>query len=254
MWGARRLLESLGRERPVLVLFEDVHWAEPTFLELVEQVVEHAADSQLFVVCTARHELVERLPEWSTGTDAIRLELERLTEAETAAVAEHILGMTDLDERIRTRIVEAAEGNPLFIEQLLSMLIDEGQIQFVDGAWQPSAGVAEIAVPPTIHALLAARLDRLELDERAVIEPASVIGHLFVRDAVHHLAPERVRLELDARLGSLTEKQLVQPDQSRSDQAAFRFHHVLIRDTAYDGILKRARASYHEQFVEWADG
>ena len=254
VWGARRLLESLGRERPVLVLFEDVHWAEPTFLELVEQIVEHAADSQLFVVCTARHELVERLPEWSTGTDAIRLELERLTEAETAAVAEHILGMTDLDERIRTRIVEAAEGNPLFIEQLLSMLIDEGQIQFVDGAWQPSAGVAEIAVPPTIHALLAARLDRLELDERAVIEPASVIGHLFVRDAVHHLAPERVRLELDARLGSLTEKQLVQPDQSRSDQAAFRFHHVLIRDTAYDGILKRARASYHEQFVEWADG
>jgi class 3 adenylate cyclase/tetratricopeptide (TPR) repeat protein len=254
VWGARKLLESLGRKRPVLVLFEDVHWAEPTFVDLIEQVVEHATDSALLVVCTARHELIERLPEWSTGPDAVRLELERLTESETAAVAEHILGMTALDERIRVRIVEAAEGNPLFIEQLLSMLIDSGQIRFEDGAWRPSGAIEDIAVPPTIHALLAARLDRLEIDERAVIEPASVIGHMFVRDAVHHLAPERVRPELDARLESLTEKQLVQPDQSRSDETAFRFHHILIRDTAYDGILKRARATYHEQFVHWADG
>ena len=253
VWGARRLLEWLGRERPVLVLFEDVHWAEPTFLELVEQIVEHAADSRLFVVCTARHELVERLPEWSTGTDAIRLDLERLTESETAAVAEHILGMTDLDERIRTRIVEAAEGNPLFIEQLLSMLIDGGQIRFEDGAWRPSGAIEDIAVPPTIHALLAARLDALDLDERAVIEPAAVIGHVFVRGAVQHLVPERVRPELDARLTSLTVKQLVQPDDARSDEAAFRFHHILIRDTAYGGILKRARATFHEQFVAWAD-
>jgi class 3 adenylate cyclase/tetratricopeptide (TPR) repeat protein len=254
VWGARRLLESLSRKHPVLVLFEDVHWAEPTFLELVEQVVEHASDSQLLVVCTARHELVERLPEWSTGPDAVRLELQRLTEAETAAVAEHLLGMTDLDERIRARIVAAAEGNPLFIEQLLSMLIDGGQIRFEDGAWRPDAGITEIAVPPTIHALLAARLDALEVDERAVIEPASVIGHIFAREAVQHLAPERVRPELDARLQTLTHKQLVQPDESRSEEDAFRFHHILIRDTAYEGVLKRARATYHEQFVEWADG
>jgi class 3 adenylate cyclase/tetratricopeptide (TPR) repeat protein len=254
VWGARSLLESLGRERPVLVLFEDVHWAEPTFLELVEQVVEHATDSCLLVVCTGRRELVDRMPEWSTGDGALRLELERLTEEQTATVAEHLLGKTGLDHHLRARIVDAADGNPLFIEQLLSMMIDGGLIEFESGAWRPTAAIGTVAVPPTIHALLAARLDALGTDERAVVEPAAVIGHLFVRDAVRHLAPERVRADLDSHLASLTAKQLVQPDDSRAEEDAFRFHHILIRDTAYDGILKRARATFHQQFVEWADG
>jgi class 3 adenylate cyclase/tetratricopeptide (TPR) repeat protein len=253
VWGARRLLESLGRERPVLVLFEDVHWAEPTFLELVEQVFEHATDSSLLVVCTARHELVERIPEWSTGDRAARLELERLTEEQTSAVAEHLLGMAELDPDVRAKIVDAADGNPLFVEQLLSMLIDGGLITFEDGGWRAAAAIDSVAVPPTIHALLAARLDGLGTDERAVIEPAAVIGQVFVRDAVRHLAPERVRTDLDARLTSLTEKQLVQPDDTRAEEDAFRFHHILIRDTTYEGILKRARATFHAQFVEWAD-
>jgi class 3 adenylate cyclase/tetratricopeptide (TPR) repeat protein len=253
VWGARRLLESLGRGSPVLALFEDVHWAEPTFLELIEQVVAHAVDAQLVVVCTGRHELLERLPAWSTGERAVRVVLERLSEEETAAVAEHLLGMTELDGRIRERIIAAAEGNPLFVEQLLSMLIDDGVIVFESGAWRAVSEIDTVAVPPTIHALLAARLDGLAPDERAVIEPAAVIGQLFVRDAVDHLAPERVRPALGTHLGSLTEKHLVQPDRSRTEEEAFRFHHILIRDTAYDGILKRARATFHEQFVEWAD-
>jgi class 3 adenylate cyclase/tetratricopeptide (TPR) repeat protein len=253
VWGARKLVESLGRDHPALVLFEDVHWAETTFLELVEQVVEHAADCRLLVVCTARPELVERHPEWSAGDGAIRIELGRLTQDETKEIAEHLLGITELDERIRARIVEAAEGNPLFVEQLLSMMVDDGVIVFEDGAWRPSAAIADVAVPPTIHALLAARLDRLAADDRAVIEPASVIGQVFVRDAVRHLAPEVVRPELDMHLASLSEKQLLEPDRSRPDDDAFRFHHILIRDTAYEGVLKRARATFHEQFVEWAD-
>ena len=147
----------------------------------------------------------------------------------------------------------AAEGNPLFVEQLLSMLIDEGMIRFEDGAWHATPAIADAAVPPTIHALLAARLDGLGGDERAVIEPASVIGQVFVRAAVQHLSPERVQPELDVHLHSLAEKQLVRTDHSRTEENAFRFHHVLIRDTAYDAILKRARATFHEQFVEWAD-
>jgi tetratricopeptide (TPR) repeat protein len=177
-----------------------------------------------------------------------------LTESETAAVAEHLLGATGLDHAIQQRIVAAAEGNPLFIEQLVSMLVDEGAIRFEDGEWRPSEDIANLAVPPSIHALLAARLDRLAPDERAVVEPASVIGHLFVRDAVRYLAPEGVRSGLDGHLGSLTEKQLVEADRSRREELGYRFHHVLIRDTAYEGILKRARATFHERFVEWADG
>jgi class 3 adenylate cyclase/tetratricopeptide (TPR) repeat protein len=253
VWGACKLVQSLGRERPALVLFEDVHWAETTFLELVEQLVD-ATDSQLLVVCSTRYELVERRPTWSTEGGAIRLELARLSATETAAVAEHLLGMTELDQRIRSRIVDAAEGNPLFVEQLLSMLIEDGLIRYEDGAWRPGIAIEGFAVPPTIHALLAARLDHLGPDDRAVIEPAAVIGHVFVRDAVQHLATERVRAELDGHLASLTAKQLVQPDDSRAEMDAFRFHHILIRDTAYEGILKRARATFHEQFVQWADG
>jgi class 3 adenylate cyclase/tetratricopeptide (TPR) repeat protein len=253
-WGARKLLESLARPRPLLVLFEDIHWAETTFLELVENVLATARDAPLLVVCTARHELIERLPTWSTETGAVRIELQRLSEDEAAAVAEHLLGRTGLDRRVRARVVAAAEGNPLFVEQLVSMLIDEGLITFESGCWRAGPDIDRAVVPPTIHALLAARLDYLEADERIVIEPAAVIGQLFAKDAVVHLVPERVRDDVGHRLGSLTDKQLVHPDLSRSlEEEAFRFHHVLIRDTAYEGILKRARATYHEHFVQWAD-
>ncbi len=253
-WGARRLLETLARPGPLLVLFEDVHWAEAAFLDLVKHVVDVADDAPLLLVCSTRHELVERVPEWSTGPRDARIQLERLTEDETEAVAEHLLGRAGLDDRVRARVLEAAEGNPLFVEQLLSMLIDEGLITFEHGCWRAGPDIDKAVVPPTIQALLAARLDYLEQDERAVIEPASVIGHVFVKDAVTFLVPERVRDDVGARLGALTEKQLVHPDLSRSlEEEAFRFHHILIRDTAYEGILKRSRATFHEQFVQWGD-
>ena len=254
MWGARRLLENLARQRPLVMLFEDVHWAERTFLDLVEQVLAGAEDASLLVLCSTRNELVQRLPEWSTGPGASRIELERLSDEETAAVTGHLLGSAGLDDTVQARIAEAAEGNPLFVEQLLSMFIDEGLIRFEDGRWCAATDIDHVAVPPTIQALLATRLDHLDGDERAALEPASVVGHLFVTDAVRHLVPDQLRENLDARLGSLTEKQLVHPDLSRPlEEEAYRFHHILIRDTAYEGILKRARATYHEHFVEWAD-
>jgi tetratricopeptide (TPR) repeat protein len=253
-WGARRMLEALARPGPLVVLFEDVHWAEATFLDLVRHVVDAAEDAPLLVLCTARHDLVERLPEWSKGPSDVRIELERLGEDEAGAIAEHLLGKTGLDERIRARVVEASEGNPLFVEQLVSMLIDEGLIRFANGEWRAQADIDRAVVPPTIQALLAARLDYLDAEERSVIEPASVVGHVFVKGAVTHLVPERMRDDVGVHLGALTDKQLVRPDLSRSlEEEAFRFHHILIRDTAYEGILKRSRATYHEQFVEWAD-
>jgi predicted ATPase/class 3 adenylate cyclase len=253
-WGARRLFEALAADRAVVVLFEDIHWAETTFLELIEYLVEATRAAPILVVSSTRHELIERLPQWSTAEGMARIELERLTEDEATVVAEHLLGRTGLDDRVRARIVEAAEGNPLFIEQLLSMLIDEGLIRFEDGCWRATDAIDTAVVPPTIQALLAARLDHLAPDERAVIEPAAVIGQSFVTAAVRHLTSERVRPEVPARLDSLTDKQLVRPDLSRpAEEEAFGFHHILIRDTAYEGILKRARATFHEQFVQWAD-
>jgi predicted ATPase len=134
------------------------------------------------------------------------------------------------------------------------MMIDEGYLRHEDGRWLPAVEIGPLAVPPTIQALLAARLDHLDPNERAVVEPASVVGYEFQADAVRYLEPEPLREELPAHLAALTEKQLVRPDLSRpADEEAYRFRHLLIRDTAYERLLKRARATLHERFVEWAD-
>ena len=252
-WAARKLFEELSATRPLVVLFDDVHWAEATFLELVEHVAANG-EAPLLVVCSTRRELIERLPEWSSADGACRVELEPLSAEDTSTVAEHLLGGTGLDDSVRARIVEAAEGNPLFVEQLLSMLIDEGLIRFEDGCWRATGAVEHATVPPTIQALLASRLDRLTLDERAVVEPAAVIGQVFQRHAVQHLTSDTVGDAVGAHLVTLTDKQFVRPDSSRPlEEEAFRFHHILIRDTAYEGVLKRARATLHARFVEWAD-
>ena len=252
VWGARKLLETIARRQPLVVVFDDIHWAEATFLELIEHIVDTTRETPLLLVCPTRHELLERLPEWSTGEGAQRIELAPLTGDQTAEVAEHLLGEAGLDEEVRARIVAAAEGNPLFVEQLLSMLVDEGLIHFEDGAWRATEAIEQVAVPPTIQALLASRLDRLETDERAVIEPAAVVGQVFRRDAITYLAPEHVQVPV--KLASLSDKQFVLPDRTRTEEEdAYKFHHILIRDTTYDGILKRARATLHERFVEWGD-
>jgi len=252
VWGARRLLETIAHRQPLVVVFDDIHWAEATFLELIEHIVDTTRETPLLLVCPSRHELLERLSEWSTGEGAQRIVLTPLTADQTGEVAEHLLGEAGLDEEVRARIVAAAEGNPLFVEQLLSMLVDEGLIRFEDDTWRAAEDIARVAVPPTIQALLASRLDRLEPDERAVIEPAAVVGQVFRRDAIEYLAPEHVPVPV--RLASLTDKQFVQPDRTRTEEEdAYKFHHILIRDTTYDGILKRARATLHERFVEWGD-
>ncbi len=252
-WGARKLLEDLAAAQPLVLLFDDIHWAETTFLEFIEHLVANA-EARLLLVCPTRRELVERQPEWSVTHPARRFELQPLSDDQTGEVAEHLLGQAGLDDQVRARVVEAAEGNPLFVEQLLSMLIDEGLIRFEDGSWRATGSVGRVSVPPTIQALLAARLDYLEPDERAVIEPAAVIGGVFVQDAVEHLTTESLRPAVGAQLQALTAKQFVREDRSRPEEDAFRFHHILIRDTTYDGVLKRARATLHERFVEWADG
>jgi class 3 adenylate cyclase/tetratricopeptide (TPR) repeat protein len=248
-WGARKLFERLARERPLILVFEDVHWAEPMFLELVEHLAHEVEDAPLLLVCATRPELVERRPTWGTAPSATRITLSRLSAEESVSVVESLLGTAELDETVSARIVAAADGNPLFVEQMLSMLIDDGLLRFADGRWIETADSASVAVPPTIHALLAARLDSRDRNERDVLEPASVIGYVFADDAVGELVPEEIATQVPAQLAALARKQFVRPAASGSH----RFHHILVRDTTYDAILKRARASLHERFVRWAD-
>jgi class 3 adenylate cyclase/tetratricopeptide (TPR) repeat protein len=252
-WGTRKLFESLGRRRPLVVLFDDIHWAAPTFLDLVERLLGSIVDAPVLLLCPARHELLESRPDWAERPGARRIALEPLGEGHTERIVETLLGGAGVDEEARGRIVAAAEGNPLFVEQLVSMLVEAELLRFEDGRWTASSDLAELAVPPSIQALLSARLDRLDADQRAVVDPASVIGLVFARDAVQELAPDPIRDRVTAHLVELGRKQLVRPVESAAgEDERFRFDHVMIREAAYGSLLKRARATFHERFADWA--
>jgi class 3 adenylate cyclase/tetratricopeptide (TPR) repeat protein len=254
-WAARRLLEGLATGRPLVVAVDDIHWAEGTLLDLIRFVAESAA-APILLVCSARGELLEEHPEWKDERDGARtLTLAPLSDEESGTVLGQLLGST-LDPGIRSRIIRAAEGNPLFVEQMLSMLIDDGVLRpGDDGEWIAASSTEEITVPPTISALLAARLDRLGATERAVIERAAVIGQVFFRGALESLATALVAPAIAAGLAGLVRKELIRPDETQhlADQEAYRFAHILIRDAAYGGLLKRRRAALHERFVDWLE-
>jgi predicted ATPase/class 3 adenylate cyclase len=254
-WGTRKLFEQLARQRPLVVVFEDIHWAEAALLDLIARIADTAADSPLLLVCAARPELSERRPGWLERPDAHVISLEPLSGEQTALVVENLLGDAELDEQARASIVAAADGNPLFAEQLLSMLIDDGHLRRENGCWARTGDLRTLAVPPTIDALLSARLDLLDREERAVIEPASVVGGIFQHSAVSALVDDPVRGRISTHLRTLEGRQLIEPQQSlpAEEDLWFRFHHILIRDAAYQGLLKRRRAALHERFADWME-
>jgi class 3 adenylate cyclase/tetratricopeptide (TPR) repeat protein len=251
--GIRRLFETCARRRPLVLLFEDVHWAETTFLDLVERIAGSSTDAPILLLCTARPELDEQRPGWQPCPDAARIDLGALSPEQSALVVQSLLGDSSVAEEVTARVVDAAEGNPLFVEQLLSMLVDDGLLQREDGGWRFAGDLDRVAVPPTINALLAARLDLLSAEERAVIEPASVIGVGFVRPAVEALVPDAVRDGVATHLDALVRKRLIRAGENGDAGISFRFHHILVRDAAYQGLLKRTRATLHERYADWAD-
>ncbi len=252
-WAFRRLIEHLAVERPVVLVLEDIHWAEPTLLELVENLLEAIDEARVLLLCPTRPEFLDEAPQWGTGDRAIRILLEPLDASASREIVTALLGGGTLAPEVLERVVTAAEGNPLFAEQLLRMLVDEGILERRNGSWQATRPLADMHVPPTIQALLAARLDTLASAERSVIEPASVVGYVFAEAAVTALAPPEVSPRVSTELTTLAQKHLVRR-VDEGDEGAHRFQHIMIRDTAYDGILKRTRADFHERFVVWADG
>jgi class 3 adenylate cyclase/tetratricopeptide (TPR) repeat protein len=253
-WGARKFLEHIAHERPVLLVIEDIHWAETTFLEMLQHLVQTVEGAPVLLLCTSRHELLDREPTWGQGEGALRLVLRPLTDADAGQIVAGLLGGTGLPEAVQSRIVDAAAGNPLFVEQLLSMLIDDGSLRMADGRWEQVRDLASLTVPPTIQALLAARLDLLDQPERGVIEPASVIGQTFAEAAVTELVGADQSREVPRQLETIARRELIAAAPgSAAEEKAFRFAHILVRDAAYNGLLKRARADFHERFVDWAE-
>jgi predicted ATPase/class 3 adenylate cyclase len=255
-WGARKFVEIMARERPLVLVIDDIHWAEPTFLDLIEHLLDTVHDAPLLLLCSARHELLEERSSWAAERgNADRVVLEPLSEDESSQIVDHLLGNALLPAEIRTRIVRASEGNPLFVEQMLSMLIDDGLIaQDEEGRWVVRGEVQHWSMPPTISALLSARLDRLAGEEISVLQRGSVVGPVFYGGAVRWLSPQPLRAKVSGSLASLQGKQMIRPDTSDvSGEDAYRFHHILIRDAAYNGLLKRVRVELHESVADWLE-
>jgi len=248
-WGIRRLLEAIASRRPLVAIVDDIHVAAPTFLELLDHLLDAVHGSPILLLATARRELLETRTEWAESHEDEAVILEPLSADESDAIVGELL--TGLEETVRRRIVGAAEGNPLYVEQITAMLVETGAIRRDGNAWVATSS-NEIEIPPTVQALVAARLDALQNEERQVIDPASVIGLGFAVDAVASLVPEDVAPAVPARLHALTQKQFVRPT-SASEEDFYRFGHSVIKDAAYRSLLKRTRAELHERFVGWAE-
>jgi class 3 adenylate cyclase/tetratricopeptide (TPR) repeat protein len=242
-WAVRRYFEALARRRPLVVCLEDIHWATPRFLDLVEYLPSWTRNAPILLLCLAREDLFDARPDWAAPrANAETFALEPLPPGEAETLLEESSGDAELRPETRAWIARTAEGNPLFIEQLVAAAAERGGN--ADG----------MAIPPTIQALLAARLDLLTPPERAVIERGAVIGKQFPRRAVADLSPPGERDAVSRRLMALVRKELIRPDPSAPPgDDGLEFRHALIRDAAYDAMLKEQRAELHERFARWYD-
>lgn len=266
-WAVRRLFEALARAGPLVVVVDDLHWAESTFLDLIEHVVKFSRDFPILLVCIARPELLDKRLGW--GGDKLKatsIFLEPLSDAECRELIANLLDRAPLPPAVESRIAGAAEGNPLFAEELVAMLVDDALLTREGDHWVASSNLSELPVPSTIHALLAARLEGLPDDERTILMTAAVEGLVFHRGAIGELRPTldtprasgllspALDTPLEAGLLALVRRDLIRPDTADfAGQSAFRFRHGLIRDAAYRSLPKNARADLHERFAGWLE-
>ncbi len=254
-WAVRKLFEALARRRPLIVVFDDLHWAEPTFIELVDSIAGLSRDAPILLLCMARPEMFDSHPGWGGGQlNALSILLEPLNDGDCRQLIANLVGRGPLPADVETRIAEAADGNALFAEELLAMLVDEELLTWNDDRWAASPDLLELPVPLTINTLLAARLEGLPEDELALLVRASVEGTVFHRGAIRELAPELTDPALEKCLATLVRRDVIRPD--RADFAgddAYRFRHLLICDAAYRSLSKASRADLHQRYAAWLE-
>jgi len=242
-WAAREWVERMAHDQPLVLAFEDIHWAEDALLDLIEHLAEWVRDAPLLIIGLARAELLDVRPGWGGGRlRATAIELEPLGREESEELIDALVANEALDGDAREALLEKTEGNPLFVEETVRMLAEcEGR---------PLNEFAE-RIPDTLQALIAARIDRLPPEEKMVLQRASVIGRTFWGGAIKELAAELD--ELQPVLETLLLREFLVPEvrSSISGETAYRFKHVLIREVAYSGLSKSARADLHERFARW---
>ena len=246
--AAAAMLSEIAGDLPLIVLLDDLQWAEQAFLDIVGGLADTVRATPVLLLCLARPELLEGRPEWGGGkANASTMLLEPLTEEESEQLLDNLLGESDVPAPVRAHIVGGAEGNPLFVEELLEMLVERELLRREGGRWTTTK-LAVPRIPPSIQALLAARIDRLPEDERIALELASLEGNVFHRQAVAELLPKSGSGEPDVLLTALVRKELLRPVELGE---MYRFRHQLIRDAAYESMPKRLRAELHEHFARW---
>ncbi len=249
----RRFLAALAAVRPVVLAIDDLQWAEPLLLDLTEHLVQWATDAPLFVLVAARPELRDVRSSLVTpgGVVAEVVTLAGLDAGAATRLAANVIGADDLPAAVAARVLATSEGNPLFVGELVRMLVQDGALKREGDRWTAGVELAQLEMPPTIQALLAARIERLRPEERTVLERAAVVGRQFSRAAVTALLPRELA-DLDRQLEALRRSELIEPDTGWFlGEPALRFHHLLIRDAAYRRLLKNKRAELHERFADW---
>jgi class 3 adenylate cyclase/tetratricopeptide (TPR) repeat protein len=245
-WAVRRLLTAAAGERPLLVLVEDIHWAEPALLELLAGLPAALTGVPILVVCLARPELHERRPDWP-----VEVVLEPLGEAD----ANVLLVRLGAPEDVRSRLAKVAGGNPLFAEELVGMLIDEGVLRRDGDATSVVGELNRIELPTSLNALLGARLDRLDGETRRALERGAVEGELFHQAAIVELTDEASRSSVPGELGELARKDLIRLAAATllAGEIAYRFKHILVREAAYLATAKKLRATLHQRYADWLE-
>ena len=244
-WGIWQYLAAVARE-PVVIVLDDLQWAAPTVFDVIDGLVARAEDAPLLLLAVARPQLLEAHSGWGGGrANAATITLDALSGEETTTLIARLLDVDDLPADLRARVVQRSEGNPLFCEEFLRMLIDEGRVERVDDRWRATATAADVRVPESIHALLAARLDGLAEHERRAMQVASIVGERFAAAEISALAPD---LDVAAALAGLRRSGLIVEDRESRERDRYRFRHLLMRDVAYAGMPKAVRADLHDAF------
>ena len=250
----RSFFSALGGTSPVVALIEDIHWADPALLDLLEELAERVQGPVLFV-CTARPELTERRHGWGGGQrNFSSVSLDPLTANEADRLVSLLLSIEDLPAAVHGHILERAEGNPFFLEEIIRKLIDEGRIERAGDRWRAASGIDDVVVPDTVQAVLAARIDLLGPKEKRALQSAAVVGRVFWPGPVLLLLNGEGP-ELDDTLARLEDRDLVASrlGSSVSGQREFTFKHVLTRDVAYESLPRRDRARSHSAVAGWIE-
>jgi class 3 adenylate cyclase/tetratricopeptide (TPR) repeat protein len=234
----RRFLEGLAEQRPLVVVFEDIHWADESLLDFIDELVDWVTDVPLLVVATARPELLERRPGWGGGKlNATTLALAPLTEDQTAQLLGHVLGRSVLPADTERALLERAGGNPLYAEQFAELYVERGSTD-------------ELPLPETLHGIIAARLDGLGSEEKSLLQDAAVVGKVFWSNSLGRKAREVIgTLHALERMGFVRR----QRQSSVEGESELAFAHALVRDVAYGQIPRADRASKHRRVAEWIE-